>query len=44
MSPRQVHQPAPDGTRRTIETHADYRDAERAVDWLSDHGQATRAA
>jgi hypothetical protein len=38
MSPRQVHEPAPNGTRRTIETDADYRDAERAVDWLSDHG------
>jgi hypothetical protein len=38
MSPREVHQPAPSGARRTIETHADYRDAERAVDWLSDHG------
>jgi hypothetical protein len=38
MSARQVHEPAPDGTRRTIETDSDYRDAERAVDWLSDHG------
>jgi tetrahydromethanopterin S-methyltransferase subunit G len=38
MSPRQVHDPVPNGTRRTIETDADYRDAERAVDWLSDHG------
>jgi hypothetical protein len=38
MSPREVHQPAPSGVRRTIETHAEYRDAERTVDWLSDHG------
>jgi hypothetical protein len=39
MSARQVHEPAPpSGTRRTIETDSDYRDAERAVDWLSDHG------
>jgi predicted lipid-binding transport protein (Tim44 family) len=40
MTPRQVHQPAQNGTRRTIATHADYRDAERDVDWLSDHGFA----
>jgi hypothetical protein len=28
--------PAPSGTRRAIATYSDYRDAERAVDWLSD--------
>jgi tetrahydromethanopterin S-methyltransferase subunit G len=38
MSARPVHDPPPSGTRRTIETDADYRDAERTVDWLSDHG------
>jgi hypothetical protein len=38
MSTAEVHEPAPNGTRRTIETDSDYRDAERAVDWLSDRG------
>ncbi len=30
--------PAPSHARRTIATYPDYRDAERAVDWLSDQG------
>jgi hypothetical protein len=38
MSAAEVPQPAPNGIRRTIETDSEYRDAERAVDWLSDHG------
>jgi hypothetical protein len=40
MSATNAHQPAPNGTRRTIKTDSDYRDAERAVDWLSDQGFA----
>jgi membrane protein required for beta-lactamase induction len=32
--------PAPTGTRRAIATYSSYRDAERAVDWLSDQGFA----
>jgi hypothetical protein len=27
-------------TRRTVKTTTSYREAERAVDWLSDHGFA----
>jgi hypothetical protein len=38
MSASDTQQPAPNGTRRTIQTDSDYRDAERAVDWLSDQG------
>jgi hypothetical protein len=30
--------PAPAGARRTVAAWADYADAERAVDWLSDNG------
>jgi heat induced stress protein YflT len=30
--------PEPAGTRRTVATYSSYRDAERAVDWLSDQG------
>jgi hypothetical protein len=30
--------PAPAGARRTVAAGADYAEAERAVDWLSDHG------
>jgi len=29
---------AADGPRRTVSTHSNYRDAERAVDWLADSG------
>jgi membrane protein required for beta-lactamase induction len=32
--------PFPTGTRRAIATYSSYRDAERAVDWLSDQGFA----
>lgn len=38
MSAKGSQQPAPNGTRRTIQTDSDYRDAESAVDWLSDQG------
>jgi hypothetical protein len=31
-------EPVPTGARRTVATEANYREAERAVDWLSDHG------
>ena len=31
-------QPGPAATRRTIATYSTYREAERAVDWLSDEG------
>jgi hypothetical protein len=30
--------PSPPEAHRTVATEASYRDAERAVDWLSDHG------
>jgi hypothetical protein len=40
MSTTDIHRPGPHGTRRTIRTDADYRDSERAVDWLADHGFA----
>jgi hypothetical protein len=40
MSARDTQWPAPNGTRRTIQTDSDYRDAEWAVDWLSDQGFA----
>jgi hypothetical protein len=33
---------APTGPRRTIATYTRYRDAERAVDWLSDQGFAVQ--
>lgn len=40
MSATDIHQPASNGTRRTIQTDSDYKDAEKAVDWLSDQGFA----
>jgi hypothetical protein len=30
--------PVPDSTRRSVASASDYREAERAVDWLSDQG------
>jgi hypothetical protein len=38
MSIAAARDPAPAGARRTVATEASYRDAERAVDWLSDQG------
>jgi hypothetical protein len=36
--------PTPPGARRTIRTSTSYQEAERAVDWLSDHGFAVEGA
>jgi hypothetical protein len=38
MSTSPSGQPTPTGTRRTVATYTSYREAERAVDWLSDQG------
>jgi ABC-type dipeptide/oligopeptide/nickel transport system permease subunit len=38
MSVSAARHPPPVGARRTIAAEANYRDAERAVDWLSDQG------
>ena len=38
MSSGPARPPAPAGTLRTVATYSTYRDAERAVDWLSDRG------
>ncbi len=35
-----TNQPEPGAARRTIATYSNYKDAERAVDWLSDQGFA----
>jgi heat induced stress protein YflT len=40
MSPSSTGEPAATKPRRTIATYSNYRDAERAVDWLSDQGFA----
>lgn len=40
MSIDSSRQPAAAGPRRTIATYPSYREAERAVDWLSDQGFA----
>ena len=40
MSLSSSQPPAPNQARRTIDTYSNYRDAERAVDWLSDQGFA----
>jgi hypothetical protein len=40
MSLSSSESPAPSRSRRTIATYRNYRDAERAVDWLSDQGFA----
>jgi tetrahydromethanopterin S-methyltransferase subunit G len=37
MSTYATRDPAPAGARRTVATETNYREAERAVDWLSDH-------
>jgi hypothetical protein len=42
MSLSSSQQPAPTGPRRTIATYTTYREAERAVDWLSDQGFAVQ--
>ena len=36
--PGRSQDPAPAGARRTVAAGPEYRDAERAVDWLSDQG------
>jgi hypothetical protein len=38
MSIAATRDPAPTGARCTVATEANYRDAERTVDWLSDQG------
>jgi hypothetical protein len=38
MSIAATRDPVPSGARRTVATKANYREAERAVDWLSDQG------
>jgi hypothetical protein len=38
MSAGTMRDPAPAGVRRTVATEPNYREAERAVDWLSDQG------
>jgi hypothetical protein len=38
MSIAATRDPAPASARRTVATEANYREAERAVDWLSDQG------
>jgi hypothetical protein len=38
MSIATSRDPAPGGARRTVATEANYREAERAVDWLADQG------
>ena len=40
MSISSTQPPSPSRARRTIATYASYREAERAVDWLSDQGFA----
>ena len=40
MSSSSTGEPAATKPRRTIATYSNYRDAERAVDWLSDQGFA----
>jgi hypothetical protein len=38
MSTAVTSYPVPAGARRTVASEANYLEAERAVDWLSDHG------
>jgi hypothetical protein len=44
MSSSSSQSPAPGRARRTIATYPSYREAERAVDWLSDQGFAVERA